>query len=575
MNSSRRENFFWGIFLFLVCLVPLFLLQVDIRLGSPIHLFTDDSILVWNIFKGIIQGSVRPYQEILLPQMAAPYSPLNFSEGFPITEQLQFFVLKLMSFFIKEAVTLGDSFYVLGYVLASMSFYLSALALRIRPAIAFGLAIAFAYINYHWLRYDHIFLSHYWVLAPAAAVVFRSFDWKFEKKSEIAVVAMTALFTSLWHSYYGFFFVGVFCLVSVIRLVRERRVPGVSRIYIAVGVALAMMLVAFSASTAHYFIARNQQKELPAKFSRFKSDTRFYRLRVGAALLPTPNHRIPILNDLRQAYQRRVLMREGLNESIGTLGLIGFLIGVFEWIQVRRKKKNPSIISRLGGCQLAVFAFCGPLGLAIIISYLVSPIFRSVNRISPMLAAFALFTLGMYLSQRFQWRGRFRHIQYAGLGLLIALIAIFDQIPADPRAVTWSHQGDYRGELQSVRDFVAVIDPMIGNGMVLQLPAMGFPEVAYVHWMTNYVQSLAPLFSREGRFSYGAWNDTQAFASIKNLSINFLDIPRVKAAGFVGIWIDRMGYPDNGAWVVQQLEMKLSQKPLQAADGRRVFFSLR
>ena len=575
MNSSRREKFFWGIVLFLVCLIPLFLLQVDIRLGSPIHLFTDDSILVWNIFKGIIHGDVRPYQEILLPQMAAPYSPLNFSEGFPITEQLQFFVLKLMSFFIQDPVILGDSFFVLGYVLAALSFYLSAVLIRIRPAIAFGLSIAFAYINFHWLRYDHIFLSHYWVLAPAAAVVFRSFDWKFEKKSEVVMVAVTALLTSLWHSYYGFFFVGVFCLVSTVRLIRDRKGPAPFKIFVPMGVALGMMILAFGASTAHYFVARNQPKELPAKFSRYPGEALFYRLRVGAALLPTPNHRIPILAELRQAYQSRVQIREGLNESIGSLGLFGFLLGFFQWIQVLRKKRDPSSISRLGGCQVAVFAFCGPLGLALLISLFVSPVFRSVNRISPMLAAFALFSLGMFLSERFQWSGRLKQLKYGLVGVFLAVFALFDQIPADPRAVTWSHQGDYRAEIQSVRDFMAAIDPMIGNGMVLQLPAMGFPEAPYVHAMANYVQSLAPLFSNEGRFSYGVWKGTLAFATVESLSLNFFDIPRLKTAGFIGVWIDRMGYPDNGAWVVQQLEMKLARKPLQSADGRRVFFSLR
>lgn len=52
-------------------------------------------------------------------------------------------------------------------------------------------------------------------------------------------------------------------------------------------------------------------------------------------------------------------------------------------------------------------------------------------------------------------------------------------------------------------------------------------------------------------------------------------LPAVSAVGFDGVYVDRLGYADNGKRTVGQLTSTLHIQPLESGDKRYAFFDLR
>lgn len=564
-EKDGRSTFFWGLLSFAVSLLPFFLLEAKWGGGHPLRSFSDDSLLVWNLLAGLISGDARPFQSLVIPRMAAPFSPLVFSEGFPITEQLQLSILKGISFFLRDPIELGDFYYLAGYPLAAIAFYFSAIYLRVRPPIAFGLSLAFAYLPFHWIRYDHLFLSHYWVLAPAAAILQFSVGAPLRGRRDTALIGLASLFLFAWHAYYGFFFYGMLALIFLFRAIRERGfwARGAGLLVIS-GVAAG---VALGVSTFHYSFARRHAIDPPAEFSRPWGEGRLYGMRASAVLFPVGNHRVPALASLRAWYAKQVPTREGVDESLGTLALFGIFISVLAFYRVLRRKKASTVISELGLCAGLVFLFASPWGVATALSRWVTPIFRCPNRISPMLGAFALFGVGIWISRRTENTSHGR-LKLACWGVFLALFAVWDQVPTvpyDPKPIE---------TVTALREFGARIDERVGKGSVLQLPVVPFPESPPVQRMLDYAHATGPLFSRSAQFSYGAWKGTRAFAQIAEVARDPLSVERLRSFGYSGLWIDRFGYPDSADGLIADLRRKLGRVPVESSDGRRVFFEL-
>lgn len=562
----RRSVYLWGILTVLTSLVPFFLFQCEFSsraLSYPLYDSGGDNYFGWAMTRGVLDGNFIPFVKMNFPRMSAPFGPLSLSEGFPITEQLQFAVTRALGFFDRDPIRVQNLFYLLGYVLSSAAFFVSALWIGIRPALGFGLSFAFTYLNFHLIRYHHVALSHYWVLAPAAALILKVLQGKFGLSRRDARTAFfAALSITLWHSYYGYFFT---VLYAVAWFLRNRRSPRGAYLR-NIGFVLAGFVLALALSTANYAIARSASDDRPPKFERHAGDTRYYRLRLESILLPTGHHRIPAFAHLREHFYLSRGRIEGTDEAIGFTALAGFLIGIYAFVRKWRKKED-SVAADFGAFQLLILFFASNFGIAVWISYLVTPVFRSVNRISPMLAATALFTVGVVLERWLAKKNEKTRFREVAVALALAAFAIWDQVPPFRPAA------EFATEIDSVRAFAKRIESEVGEGPVLQVPGQKFPESGPVVGMLDYSHIAGPLFSDRTRWSYGAYAGTRKFARISSAADQPLDVDAAKALGYRGIWIDRSGFVPGAAEALEKgLGEKLGRAPMVSSDGRRSFF---
>ena len=563
----RRSVYLWGILTAFTALVPYFAFQGEFSsraLGYPLYDSGGDNYFGWAMTKAVIEGHFIPFVKMSFPRMAAPFGPLSLSEGFPIPEQLQFLVIRLFGLFSHDPIRVQNLFYLSGYIFSSIAFFASAVWIGIRPALAFGLSFAFTYLTYHLIRYHHVALSHYWVLAPAAALILKLLEGRFGVSKRDRWIAFAASFgIALWHSYYGYFFTALYAIAWLLR-----NFPSSTKKEILTalgGVGLGFVL-ALGISTANYVVARSESSDRPAKFERLPGETRYYRLRLESVLFPSMGHRIPAFARLRRHFWLSRGQIEGTDEAIGFTALAGLFIGLGALFRGWKSRRD-SPLAPYGALQLLILFFASSFGIAIWFSYLVSPVFRSVNRISPMLAATGLFALGLALETRFASRlARSKAFELA-LALGLATFAVWDQVPS------FRVPPQFISEIDAVREFSAAVEKEVGDGPVLQIPNQKFPESGPIVGMLDYSHIAGPLFSDQTKWSYGAYAGTQRLERISAVADHPLEIEAAKALGYRGIWIDRSGFVPGAAEAIEKgLSEKLGRPPIVSSDGRRSFF---
>jgi phosphoglycerol transferase len=94
--------------------------------------------------------------------------------------------------------------------------------------------------------------------------------------------------------------------------------------------------------------------------------------------------------------------------------------------------------------------------------------------------------------------------------------------------------------------------------------------------MQDYDPFRGYLHSDSLRWSYGAMRGRAgdwARETVKLPTAKMLDA--VTSVGFRGLWIDRSGYPEQGARVEAKIAALTGAEPVQSSDGRFWFFDLR
>jgi phosphoglycerol transferase len=567
-EKIKLPQMLWLVLLVFCCCLPLYYFLLDQHFQLPMAHGGDagDHLWTWLMLKGFLHGG-GPYIGELLPNTNAPYGAVVMSLGFPIPEQFQLMILWLLTKVLVDPITAYDAYYLLGYPLAAIAFYVSALRLKIEAPIAFGLSFSFAYITYHQSRYGHLLLSHYWVMAPAVVFIAISWSWEFNSKKQLVAIMAAAFLITVWHSYFGYFFIAVSGLLLLIRITDKLYAKQTIRYLTTAGVLLSFgFFLALGISTAHTFAARSGKTDLPAQIKRHPDEAGLYRLRPRSVLLPRDDHRMGFSDTWRQHYYSQTKHRiEGLNESIGILAALGVIGGLGVLAARLFRRQNLNQISILGLMSAVIFFFGS--GLSVLIGYWI-PIFRSNNRIGPMLAVCGLLVTGIGLSHAVGRLQNYRFLITGICGIAVAFFAVWDQVPH-------LHPNYADDTLKKNQQFVDAIERAIPSGNVLQLPAMEFPEPSPIEKMESYAHFTGPLFAKSVQYSYGTWKGTKQFEEIGRLSLTPLDLKKIRNTGFNGIWIDRLGYADSGNSLISDLKAKLGfTSMIQSGDGRRVFFKI-
>ncbi|NTW39368.1 MAG: hypothetical protein HGA44_05670, partial [Cellulomonadaceae bacterium] len=280
-----------------------------------------------------------------------------------------------------------------------------------------------------------------------------------------------------------------------------------------------------------------------------------YGLKIVDLLLPLPSHRIGLLRHFRAVTDTQGIRGEG-TETLSTLATIGLVVVVVA-VLVPRLRPASEAVERLRthGTLAVVMILCSTIaGVGAVLSILGFGMLRAWNRASIVIAFSALCGLAVLLELGWDWLrprlpARPRVLVPATAVLLstgLVLAATYDQtgdqfLPDHAgNSVRWSRDAGYFADLE---------DRFGAGAAVFQLPVTNFPENGPVGAMPDYDHLRGYLHS-DLAWSYGGvkggpaqWQQVAVADSIEAA------LPRLVAAGFDAVYVNRTAYADHGAEV--------------------------
>jgi phosphoglycerol transferase len=538
-------------------------------LGVPFTTTSDGMVYVtWA--KGMLENGWYLHN----PALGAPAG--QDMHDYPVPDLLHLLSLKLLSLVYRDAGTTVNVFFLLGFPLAALTAFFALRRLQVSAVPAGVAALLYAFLPYHLLRSEkHLFLSAYYLVPLAVLVVLGLYrDARFLHRPSAAGALVVCLLVGLAGVYYAFFtcfFLGVAAAAAC--CYRRKVCP-----LLPAGILIAVITGGVVASVSPTLIYHHQHGPNPEAVDRAPEGAELYGLKLTQLLLPVNRHRVEALAHARAVYSNSPatpLITENEFATLGLAGAVGFLIlvGRLLW---RRPDTAPQLLDALAVLNVFAVLLATVGGFGSLFAFYVTPMIRAYNRVSVFLGFFALAAVALLLDAL--WR-RFAVRSWPGRALGVACAAgllgmcLLDQVPPGLFLTHVAREGQYRSEGAFVHQIEAAVPP---GTMVFQLPYTPFPESPPPGRMFDYDHFRAYLHSHTLRWSYGAmrgragdrWQREVAGKPLPEM------VEALTLAGFGGIYLDRLGFADDGTAVEAQLTRLLGVSPLVSGDGRLSFFSL-
>jgi phosphoglycerol transferase len=544
------------------------------------------------LFLAMIKATLEHGWYLNNPDLGAPLG--SEWHDYPVFsgDTLHLLILHALSPISDNFVVVLHAFYLLGYALTAISAFivLRLLETSRRPAIV--CATLFALLPYHFaLNEAHLFLTSYWVVPIACFLVlavlldrplFARRDGSgsrllaFASRTTLATLGACVLIGSAGGNYYSVFAAGLVLIAGVIAAIRFEWRSSLATAGVVAGTILAV--VALNALPNLIYEARNGANEQVA--NRAPGDSELYSLTLFGILAPSPGHRIEAFDELRRDYSESSPTPVSAGATgIGTVAAVG-LVWLFGFALASIVRASPwrerwRLHGAAAAAALISFLIATTGGLSLFFAHLVTPQIRVWHRFHVFIAFFALVAVAALLQLAVRRLGSAPRGRLTA-GLLLAAVLVVGFLDQTNPTYVPAYD-EIREEFVSDATFVGTIEDDLGPGAaVFQLPYTPFPE----WWPTGRTNAFDPfrgyLHSSDLRWSYGATD-----ARPENWQPGLIDesvaqaLPRLSAARFDGIVVDRWAYPDDGFELESAIGETVDVKPLVAPNGRYSFFDLR
>ena len=433
--------------------------------------------------------------------MGAPFGA-DFAKIY-LLEDLHLFCIRILAHLTNNPFTAINTYYILSFGLSAVSFLYLSDHFSVRREISVPLALAYAWLPYHFSRMHvgHLFLAAYYMLPLGVLVLRRLFQYLSDAQNSFfppslikkAFTALGIIAIGSSGSYYGLFLALLSC--SLIFLIIPNRVSVVSakKLLCTSGVALLFL----AAPIARSLLAR--LNGLNTYASRSPDESVQFGGSITRLLVPWGTW---IPDKLKPA----VSMMEFEWNAVPLLGVVGiWALIVLGALSVTGITKQPANLDR---SILYIFPWSLLLyvsgGLGLVFALLIDPSFRAWNRISILVLTLSLLMLGLLLSQIGS------KIILRILSPLILMTAITTQlIPLASVGIGEVPSQTSRATFIAIRNDANAIQKTLRAGCsVLQLPIMMSPEGGQVGDVGNGEHYWLPLLTKDLRWSYGAGKAT-------------------------------------------------------------------
>ena len=520
--------------------------------------------------------------------LGAPFG-LNFYD-YPIaTDDLNFLWIKLVGFFFADSARAMNVWFLSTFVVEGVTAFVVFRWLRLSIPTSVVCAVLFADAPYHLFRGEaHLLLSSYASVPMGAYLILSVLDgrtmftqrregfgvlrrWLTRRNAFLVIVCVAIGSLGVYYAVFTALLLGAAGCATAAR----------SRGWTAlVHAVLLCAVIGFTtfANDIPSAIYRHQHGTDPLVAHRLPQESELYALKFVEMVFPVPGHRVHALANLRAKYDSTApVLSEDAQQSLGivaTVGLIWLLAVVLgaaaglgrdaPWLRRHRQ---------LGFVTMCAFLLGTLGGISAVIGYLVSAEIRGWDRISIVIAFFALCAVGLGLDALRSRMGERRRLLWLAAAVIVGVIGIVDGSsrlvipPYHALAASYGADAAFVDQIQT---------QMPHDAMIYQLPYVAYPENGPTVNMIDYDQERGYVHATTDlRWSYGATKGRPEdwAASSDGLPARTL-VDGLVAAGFKGIWIDRFGYVDSGAAVKSGIQAVLGAPPIVSRDGRHWFFNL-
>lgn len=519
-------------------------------------------------------------------RLAAPFG--QDLRDFPLGgENLHWLAFKLLGMAMPSAAVTASAYLLLTYVLIAVVTYITARLLRLGRGAAAVVALLFAFLPFHQMRWTmHLLRSGYYPLPLAGLAILWVLDWRQELRDEptdgparwrafrvVLVIASGALLGSS-DTQNALYAALVLLPVVLLVTVRDWNLRPLA-------LALAFSLTAGGALVANnlpYLIARAERGPNPDAFTRTPNEQETYGLRLAHLVLPVEHHRVGLLADTSAAAVRWAPPTPGeAGQALGAIGTLGLFIGLaavgLGTLGRPLLSQAPIPLPRLGLLMVTGVLWATVGGFSYLLSLAGLTSYRTWNRMSLWIALFALLAVGSALRCLLDRVNR-RWVRALVVSVII-VVGLLDQVPTqihsfDPDQLSRRWRADHA----FFRQLEEALPPA---AMVYQLPAMEFPEPGRILALGPYEHLKPYLHTAALRFSYGGmkgrpegtwWEVLDPLGPAATVAL-------VALAGFDAVLIDRRGYADSGAAVEAGMASLGAVLTLVDPAGERALWDLR
>jgi phosphoglycerol transferase len=508
---------------------------------------------------------------------------------FPMADNVQFFMLKLLAFLFHDWAITGNVYFLLTFPLTTWTslYVLRRFHISYLPALVASLL--FTFLPYHFLRgFGHLFLAGYYMVPLITLFVLRlclrpdfltRLDPEtgnprldvFSKKS-LATLA-TCLVMAGTGIYYAFFGCYLLLVGALAASIKQRRlypmIPGALVIStICAGCVLNVMptLIHHATHSVNTAVA-----------ARSPAEAEVFSLKIAQLLLPRAGHRLEPLADWKKNYNSVMPPPNGKDfATLGMIGTIGFCALILCLLFKASSDRLSPVLETLSRLNAFAFLLATTGGLGSLFALTVSPSIRCYDRMSVFIAFFAFFAVSILahrLCRRVPVTGKTR-ILMPLLGAAILLVGLLDVLPVIP---VWRDEEMKRKDFALDSEYVQRLEAALPDGaMVFQLPYVHFPEGATEYSGCFYDHLRPYLHSHKLRWSFGAMHGRAADAWQAHLAGKPAPelIRDLTLIGFAAVYVDRTSMPRASAGFESTLSKFSGIPAIVSADERFACYDL-
>lgn len=493
---------------------------------------------------------------------------------YPGSDAGSLFILKLLALLFGESFRALNLYFLGGFFVVFVCSYFILRLFKLRIAFAISASALFTFAPFHFMRLGHLFYTWYFMIPIMLHIGFQLFKGCQISRRQFLIWGVFVFISSLFGVYYTLFSCILIAFSGLAGAIRNRK----TKIFLwSISLVLVMSCGVVCNVAPSYFM-KYKTGPNPEIAVRSPVESEIYAFKPVQLVLPRQGHRITKLANFRSQYDQSFPLNN--ENSISSLGIIGScgLLSVFIVLLLRfcKRECNPQIEYF---CIITLlFITWGMIGgFGTLFALLFSPMIRGWNRISIFIAFSTLLSLFLILqeglSKNCSPQKRTLYVYCSAIALLV--IGLYDQtVPANRG---YNHY--VKSQFDMDRTFISQIEQTLPKkSAIYQLPYIPFPEWPPLHRLDNYGLCTGFIHSKTLRWSANGMKGRSGDLFYRALSKESVQtqLNIIRKLGFAGIYVDKRGFTDNGAGLIQELTKQLGEAPmLSREDGEIVFFRIK
>ena len=509
-----------------------------------------------------------------IPQMSAPFS--LSAAAFPSMTNLDWGIMKVISFFIDDAGAVLNIFWLFSIVLTAWSATLALRFLGIGNWLALGLGLIYSFLPFALMRNTaHISLVFYCVPLLCLLAIHLTRGSEYPQAGTVRKIGyLAALAQGFNYIYFSFFAVLLFCFAGWLGNRRQCSWKPLRGAAVASGILILSSAINLLPS----YISWQEYSKPPGMDFKIPQEAEIYGLKLRKMLVPHEANLIPIFSHWGKRdhsipfpiENENTTARLGPFAALGLLFLLAVSLGLVRFNVVQ----EADIIKPIASLVLFSLLVTTVGGFGAIFNQIIGPDIRCYNRFSVFIAFLSISGLGIWLQARLKNVSNHR-TQLALLGgvVLLILFSFYDQ-SLDAGQLNSFRPNDEKSaysEKQFVKQLEAKLSP---ETLIYQLPITCF-QCGMKERMFSYDHVRPYLWSSHLHWSWPSFSQRHRswLAQVEDLEGEALAEALILSK-FKVVWVDRFGYSDNGTRMISSLIAAGASDMLPGAHPRYVALDL-